>query len=59
VVGGRDFHYPVAAEAKTALEDTGAQTAYRRELRAFRVTHMQVTGEALVQRGASPIRPTL
>ena len=44
----RDFHYPVAAEAKKALEDTGAQPAYRRELRAFRVTDIQVTGEALV-----------
>ena len=44
----RDFHYPVATEAKKALEDTGAQPAYRRELRAFRVTDIQVTGEALV-----------
>jgi hypothetical protein len=45
---GRDFRYPVAAEARKALEDTGAQPAYRRELRDFRVTGIQVTGEALV-----------
>jgi hypothetical protein len=44
----RDFHYPVAAEAKKMLEDTGTQPAYRRELRSFRVTDIQVSGEALV-----------
>jgi hypothetical protein len=44
----RDFHYPVAAEVKKTLEDAGTQPAYRRELRSFRVTDVQVTGEALV-----------
>jgi hypothetical protein len=44
----RDFRYPVAAEAKKALEDPGTQPAYRRELRDFRVTGIQVTGEALI-----------
>ena len=44
----RDFHYPVAAQAKKALEDTGTQPTYRRELRGFRVIDIQVTGEALL-----------
>jgi hypothetical protein len=44
----RDFRYPVAAEAKKVLEDPGPQSQYRRELRSFRVTDIQVTGEALI-----------
>ena len=44
----RDFRYPVAAEAKKALEDPGAQPTYRRELQGFHVTSIQVTGEALI-----------
>jgi hypothetical protein len=44
----RDFRYPVAEEAKKASEDPGAQPAYRRELRDFRVTGIQVSGEALI-----------
>jgi hypothetical protein len=44
----RDFRYPVAAEAKKILEDPGPQSPYRRELQDFRVTSIQVTGEALI-----------
>jgi hypothetical protein len=45
---GRDFRYPLAAEAQKALEDPGAQPGYRRELRKFRVPDIRVTPEALV-----------
>ena len=43
----RDFRYPLAAEAKRALEDPGAQPAYPRELRRFHVPRMYVTNDAL------------
>ena len=43
----RDFRYPIAAEAKRALEDPGAQPAYPRELRRFSVPRMYVTKDAL------------
>ena len=45
---GREFRYPLAAQARNVLEDPGAQPDYRRELRNFRVTAIGVTGEALV-----------
>jgi len=45
---GRDFRYPVAAAAKRLLEDPGAQPAYPRELREFRVSDVRVTRDALV-----------
>lgn len=32
---GRDFKYPIAAAAKSALEDPGSQPGYKRELRNF------------------------
>jgi hypothetical protein len=44
----RDFRYPVAAAAKSALENPGAQPGYPRELRAFRVTEIRVTNDALI-----------
>jgi hypothetical protein len=44
----RDFRYPLAAATKTALENPGAQPGYPRELRAFRVTGIRVTNDALV-----------
>lgn len=44
----RDFRYPIGAAAKSALEDPGAQPAYPRELRDFRVTEIRVTNDALV-----------
>ena len=44
----RDFRYPIGAAAKSALEDPGAQPAYPRELRDFRVTGIRVTNDALV-----------
>jgi hypothetical protein len=44
----REFRYPLAAEAKRALEDTGSQPAYKRELRRFNVTDVHVTADALV-----------
>jgi hypothetical protein len=43
----REFRYPLAAEAKRALEDPGAQTAFPRELRRFYVSRMYVTKDAL------------
>jgi hypothetical protein len=46
----RDFRYPLAAEARRALEDPGAQPAYRRELRRFEVPEIRVTAEALLLR---------
>ena len=45
---GRDFRYPLAAEAQKALEDPGAQPDYHRELRRFRVPDIRVTPDALV-----------
>ena len=45
---GRDFRYPLAAEAQKALEDPGARPDYRRELRRFRVPDIRVTSDALV-----------
>jgi hypothetical protein len=45
---GRDFRYPVAAAAKSALEDPGTQPGYKRELRNFQVTGIRVTDDALV-----------
>ena len=44
----REFRYPLAADAKRALEDPGAQPQYPRELRRFQVTSIQVTEEAVV-----------
>jgi hypothetical protein len=44
----RDFRYPIAAAAKSALEDPRAQPSYPRELRDFRVTAIHVTNDALV-----------
>jgi hypothetical protein len=43
-----DFRYPIGAAAKSALEAPGAQPAYPRELRNFRVTEIRVTNDALV-----------
>jgi len=45
---GRDFRYPLAAEAQKALEDPGAQPDYHREMRHFRVPDIRVTADALV-----------
>lgn len=45
---GRDFKYPVAAAAKSALEDPGAQPGYPRELHNFKVTDISVSKDALV-----------
>ena len=45
---GRDFRYPLAAEAQRALEDPGMQPNYKRELRQFRVPEIRVTNDALV-----------
>jgi len=45
---GREFRYPLAAQARKVLEDPGAQPDYRRELRNFRVSAIGVTGDALV-----------
>jgi hypothetical protein len=39
----RDFRYPLEAEAKRLLEDSG-----HRELRGFKVPEVRVTGDALV-----------
>jgi hypothetical protein len=44
----RDFRYPIGAAAKNTLEDPGAQPAYPRELRNFRVTEIRVTNDALI-----------
>jgi hypothetical protein len=45
---GRDFKYPIAAAAKSALEDPGSQPGYKRELRNFQVTGIRVADDALV-----------
>jgi len=45
---GRDFRYPISVEAQKALEDPGNQPAYKRELKHFNVTDIQVTTDALV-----------
>ncbi len=45
---GRDFKYPIAAAAKSALEDPGSQPNYKREMRNFQVTGIRVTNDALV-----------
>jgi hypothetical protein len=44
----RDFKYPIAAAAKSALEDPGSQPGYKRELRNFQVTGIRVADDALV-----------
>ena len=44
----REFHYPLAAEAKRRLEDQGTQPEYPRELRKFNVKDIRVTDEAVV-----------
>lgn len=44
----RDFHYPLDAEAHRILEDPGAQPAYKRELKNFKVPEIRVTADALV-----------
>jgi hypothetical protein len=44
----RDFKYPLSAEAKRILEDSGAQPGYKRELRDFQVPAIRVTDDALV-----------
>lgn len=46
----RDFKYPLAAEAKRALEDPGMQPGYRRDLRRFGVPEIRVTDQAVVLR---------
>jgi len=43
-----NFRYPVAAAAKSMLEDPGAQKSYPRELGDFHVTEIRVTNDALV-----------
>jgi hypothetical protein len=43
-----NFRYPVAAAAKSMLEDPGAQKSYPRELGNFHVTDISVTNDALV-----------
>jgi len=45
---GRDFRYPLAAEAQKALQDPGTQPEYQRELRKFRVPDIRVTEDALI-----------
>jgi hypothetical protein len=45
---GRDFKYPIATAAKSALEDPGAQPGYPRELHNFKVTDISVSKDALV-----------
>lgn len=45
---GREFRYPLAAQARKVLEDPGPQPDYHRQLRDFRVTAIRVTGDALV-----------
>ncbi|HKE27909.1 MAG TPA: hypothetical protein VKB88_36380 [Bryobacteraceae bacterium] len=45
---GRDFRYPLAAEAQKALQDPGTQPEYQRELRKFRVPDIRVAEDALI-----------
>lgn len=45
---GHDFKYPIAAAAKSVLEDPGSQPGYKRELRNFQVTAIRVTNDALI-----------
>ncbi len=42
------FRYPVAAAAKSLLEDPASQKSYPRELGDFRVTDIRVTNDALI-----------
>jgi hypothetical protein len=44
----RDFRYPVAESARSALEDPKTQPDYPRELRGFRVTGIRVAHDAMV-----------
>jgi hypothetical protein len=44
----RDFKYPLASEAKRILEDASLQPGYKREMRDFQVSLIQVTDDALV-----------
>jgi hypothetical protein len=44
----RDFKYPLAAEAKRALEDSTNQPGYKRELRGFQAPAIRVSNDALV-----------
>lgn len=44
----KDFHYPIAAEAKRALEDPGPQPKYPREMRNFRIPYIRAAAEALI-----------
>jgi hypothetical protein len=45
---GRDFKYPLAAEARRILEDSSGQPGYKRELHDFQVPSLRVTSDALV-----------
>jgi hypothetical protein len=45
---GREFKYPVAEEARKALEDPGGKPQYKRELRNFTVPEIRVAPDALV-----------
>ena len=45
---GRNFRYPLAAEAQKALENPGTQPDYHREVRHFTVPDIRVTADALV-----------
>jgi hypothetical protein len=42
------FKYPLEADAKRILQDTGAQPGYTRELHGFTVAEIRVSREALV-----------
>ncbi|HYO80725.1 MAG TPA: hypothetical protein VES20_04935 [Bryobacteraceae bacterium] len=45
---GREFRYPLSAEAKKGLEDPGAQPGYPRELRKFTAGRIRVTADSVV-----------
>ncbi len=44
----REFHYPLADEAKRGFEDPGTQPQYPRQLRKFDVKEIRVTDEAII-----------
>jgi hypothetical protein len=44
----RDFRYPLAPEAKRALEDPGTHPEYPRQLQRFGVSAIRVSADALV-----------
>ena len=44
----RDFRYPLEKTASAILEDTTAQPAYKRELKAFTVPEVRVSADALI-----------